>query len=363
MATDASVLARATERARSIARYSPGKPARGVESGKLSSNEAPFGASPRARAAVASCTDMLHRYPAADQLLAAIAAHERCDVSEVVITAGSDEFCYLIAALLLDAGDTVVVGDPCYAIDALVTRLQGGRLLEVPLIDGLHDLDAMAQAAQSARLLWLPNPHNPTGRAVDVRDLERFLDAVPPRCLVVLDEAYRDFMDADVAPDTRALRAAHDNLVVQRTLSKSHALAGLRAGYALGPPALIAALDAIRPPFNLNLAAQVAAQAALADDAWRVFTVTMVVRERERLLRFCERRGLRHHPSQANFVTIRLGDDVEHVIEALADRGLAVRDGATLGIPGWIRVSIGPPPQMALLRRVLDEAVQPRRDA
>jgi len=350
-----SVVASATERANAVARYSPGATVAGPEVGKLSSNEAPFGASPRVRAALAGCADMLHRYPSNTELVHAIAARERCEPAEVVLTSGSDEFCYLIAALLIDHSDTVVVGDPCYAIDALVTRLQRGRLVTVPLVDGLHDLGAMAHAARRARLVWLANPHNPTGRAVDARELARFVDEIPPSCLVVLDEAYRDFMDAPAMPDVRALRAAHENLIVQRTLSKSYALAGLRAGYALGHPAMIAALDAIRPPFNLNLAAQVATAAAIADEAWRAFTVTMVVRERERLLRFCRARGLRHHPSQANFVTIHLGEHTQAVIDALADRAIAVRDGATLGIPGWVRVSIGPPAQMASVRAVLGQ--------
>jgi histidinol-phosphate aminotransferase len=350
-----TILERALERTKPLPRYSPGKAASGTDAGKLSSNEAAFGPSPKARAAVRGSADMIHLYPTRRELTEAVAHREGRDVAEIVLTNGSDELCYLIAALLIDPGDRVVTGNPCYAIDALASLLHKGVLVGIPLSDGAHDLTAMADAAQDARLVWLPNPHNPTGTAVQPGDFVEFLDRIPPTCLIVLDEAYRDFMDAGLEPDVDVLQARHENLIVQRTFSKGYALAGLRVGYALAHTELALALNTIRPPFNLSVAAHAAAVAAIKDEAWRRFGVTMIARERQKLVACLQELDLRHYPSQANFVTVELGDQVAPTIAALGVQGIAVRDGVTLGIPGWVRISIGAPAQMALLRRVFSE--------
>lgn len=346
-----TVPAIAAERTATVHRYRGGREAT-RPAGKLSSNESPLGPSPGARAAIAGAAAVAHRYAGAGELRALIADREGVRPEQVVLTSGSDELCYLLATVFIPPGAPVVLSDPCYRIDELVTRIHGGAAVFVALRDGAHDLDAMAAAAQDAAVVWLPSPHNPTGLAVDAAALERFLAAVPSECLVVLDEAYRHYVDADRRPDARALVAEHPNIVVQRTFSKAYALAGLRIGYGIGDPEVIAALDAIRPPFNINAAALAGARAALADVAWRDYTVELIVRERRRLEALLASLGLEFHPSQANFVAVRPPRPAE-LHDALADEGLVIRDGADLGHDGWVRISIGAPPQMAILRAVL----------
>jgi histidinol-phosphate aminotransferase len=341
----------AAERTASVHRYTGGREA-GRPAGKLSSNEAPLGPSPRARAAIAGAAAVAHRYAGAGELRALVAEREGVRPEQVVLTSGSDELCYLLATVFIPPGAPVVLSDPCYRIDELVTRLHHGAAVFVALREGAHDLDAMAAAAERAAVVWLPSPHNPTGLAVDPAALDRFLAAVPAACLVVLDEAYRHYVDPELRPDARVLVAAHPNLVVQRTFSKAYALAGLRIGYGIGDPEVIAALDAIRPPFNINAAALAGARAALADVAWRDYTVELVVRERRRLESLLASLEVKFHPSQANFVAVRPPRAAE-LHAALARQGLVIRDGADLGHDGWVRISIGAPPQMAVLRAVL----------
>ena len=155
---------------------------------------------------------------------------------------GSDEICYLVATVFLGTGTTAVVSDPPYQIDATVSLISGADLVRVPLVNGRHDVAAMAQAAQSAQVVWLPSPHNPTGTASTTEEVAGLLAAVPETCLVVLDEAYRDYVDPEQRIDTTSLLSQFPHLVVQRTMSKSWALAGVRLGYAVGAPDVVGAL-------------------------------------------------------------------------------------------------------------------------
>ncbi len=346
------VLEHAARRLDGLARYRPGGAATG-EAGKLSANELFLGPSARVRAAIAASADVAHRYATSEPLRDALAGAIGVAADRVVLTSGSDELCYLLAAVVIGEGDAVVLSDPSYRMDEIVTRLAGGQLRTVAVRDGGHDLEAMAAAAAGARLLWLPTPHNPTGVAVAPDALARLLDDVPESCLVVLDEAYRDFVDPGRRPDSLALLERHPNLVVQRTLSKAHGLAGLRVGYGLAHPALVATLDTIRPPFNVNAAALAAAAAALEDTAWRDYAVTLTRRERVRLEALLTELAIPFWPSQANFVTVRAGEDAPALVAALAAADVSVRDGADLGVPGCVRISIGAPATMEIVRGVL----------
>lgn len=346
--------AAAQRRLASLRTYQPGSPA-STAAGKLSSNEAPLGPAPGVRRAIAAAAEHASRYPAIEPLARALARYEGVNEDQLVVTNGSDELCYLIATLFIEPGARVVLSDPCYQIDELVSRLQQGQPVFVPLRDdGGQDLEAMASQAGDAAVLWLPTPHNPTGVAVEPDELERLLQRVPSTCLVVLDEAYRCYVDADLRPDSNRLVQEHPNLIVQRTFSKSHALAGLRLGYGIGSPELVAALNGIRPPFNVNLAAIEAARAAIESLDWRDYAVELVRRERNRLERTLTELGIAYFPSQANFVTLQTAD-LGLLQGALRSAGLVARDGADLGFPGWLRVSIGAPPEMATLRTVLRE--------
>lgn len=351
----------AASRMAAVPAYSPGA-ASADPTGKLSSNEAPFGPSPTVRRALGGIADSLNRYDGGQRALDAVARSVGVDASRVILTNGSDELCFLIATVFLAARDgVVVVSQPGYAIDATVSRIARSEIRTVPLRDGEHDLEALAAASVGAHVLWIPVPHNPTGVGVDPAAFERMLAAVPADCLVVLDEAYRGFQDEDARIDSLALLERFDNLLVQRTMSKDHGLAGLRVGFGLGRPRIIAALNAARGPFTVNAAALAATEADLENDDWRRMTVDLVRRERTRFESFLREEGIEYLPSQANFVAVRVpwGD-----ISAALDReGLRVRPGEDLGMPGWCRISMGLPAPMARLRLVLREYARERMQA
>lgn len=335
--------------------YSPGRPSPGPAAGKLSANEAPLGPSPAVQAAISAALSRVNRYPEQGRAADALAGYVGVTPDQLILTNGSDELCYLVANLFLGPGRVAVLGEPCYQIDATASLLSGARLRRVPLRpDGGHDLPAMTTACDGASVVWLPSPHNPTGVAAEPAELAHLLAEVPEDCLVVLDEAYRAFSDEKVRPDAVGLLARHPNLLVQRTLSKDWALAGLRVGYGLASPPLVAALSRARPPFSVNALALAAIEAGAASGPWRAMSVTMVQNERARLESVLRILGIEHFRSQANFVTARL--DLERLGPALAASGTVVRSGADLGIPGWARISIGWPPQMAVLRSTLYSA-------
>ena len=354
----AGVAERAAERVMSVPAYHPGRPSPGPAAGKLSSNEAPLGPSPAVRAALSASLSAVNRYPEQGRAVEALAAYAGVTADRLILTNGSDELCYLVADVLLGPGRVAVVGEPCYQIDATASLLSGAAVWRVPLRpDGGHDLGAMAKAAAGASVVWLPSPHNPTGAVCDTAELGRFLDEVPEDCLVVLDEAYRAFSDEKVRPGSLHLLARHPNLLVQRTLSKDWALAGLRVGYGLASAPLVGALSRARPPFSVNALALAAIEAGVASEAWRDMSVALVRTERARLESALGALGVEYFPSQANFVTARL--DVEALAPALAASGTVIRSGADLGIPGWARISIGWPPQMAVLRSALYSVLAP----
>lgn len=337
-----------------VAPYQPGGAVSGEPSGKLSSNESHLGPGPEVIAAIAAIAPDVSIYRTSEGLRAAIARRVGVAAEQVVVTNGSDEVCYLVGAALIDAGDRVVLSDPPYRINEIVSVLNGGELVQVPIRDGGHDLEALAAAAQGAKLLWLPTPHNPTGVALAPEDLERFLAAVPADCWVVLDEAYRAFLPPEGRPDALRMLARHPNLIVQRTLSKSAGLAGARVGFALGSPELVASLERLRAPFNVNAVALAAAEASLEHPAWGEYAVGQVRRQREDFEGFLRRLGVRFWPSQTNFVSLA-PRSVEVAVASLARRGISVRDGSDLGMPGWVRVTIGSAPRMRLVRESLIE--------
>jgi histidinol-phosphate aminotransferase len=348
-----SALAR--ERIAQLQPYRPGASIGGSGFGKLSSNESSMGASPLVAEALVQMIGSVSRYPRCEALTELLAEDAGIPADRLIVTNGSDELCSLLACLLLERGTRVVLSRPGYAIEAAVSRVQLATCVAISLRDGRHDLDAMAEAAQGAALVWLPNPHNPTGTAVGPDAIARFLDAVPADCVVVLDEAYRPFADPDLWPDVPALLERHSNLFVQRTFSKVHGLAGLRLGYGMGDAGLIAALRALRMPFSVNAAALAAGEAALRDRAWTDAVVESTVAVRTRFEAFLAMRRIEHWPSQANFVTLR-PTSAAHLHEELARVGVAVRDGSDLGIPGWVRVTIGTEGEMRLVRDAIDRA-------
>ncbi len=333
-----------------LAPYVPGRSAAEVQQVysldavvKLASNENPFGPSPLAVAAAMAAVSGVNAYPdgAATALrdrLSALYGRERANI---VVGNGSDEIILLLALAYIEPGDEAVLAAPPYAIHRRSVLTVGGTPIAVPLRHNVHDLDAMdAAMTERTRLVFVANPHNPTGTVVSRAALRAFAARVPAAALLVVDEAYHDYVDADLRFTAADFLAEFPNVVTLRTFSKAHGLAGLRAGYGVVHPAVAATLDRIRPPFGLNAVAQAAALAALDDTAHVAHTVEATRVGRARLKRVAEAHGLTVVPSQANFMLLRVGDSMA-VCEALLRRGLIVRPGENLGVPGWIRVSVG----------------------
>ncbi len=310
---------------------------------KLASNENPFGPSPRAVAAATAALAASNRYPdgASTALRARLAAVYRLAPANVIVGNGSDEIILLLALAYLRPSETAVMAAPPYAIHRSAVVIAGGVVAGVALKDHVHDLDAMATAVGGgAKLVFVANPHNPTGTHLDREALRRFAARIPAHTLLVVDEAYHDYVDDAVRHTARDLLGDYPNVVTLRTFSKAHGLAGLRAGYALAHEDVVSTLDRIRPPFDLNIAAQAAALAAL-DDVAHVRHVTRENRAgRARLMVIARRHGLAMVPSETNFVLMQVGDSAA-LTEALMARGVIVRPGENLGMPGWIRVSVG----------------------
>ena len=252
-----------------IPAYVPGRSAEAVAAQhgivdvvKLASNEAPFGPLPAARAAVADAIVGVNRYPDDRNaaLTDALAAQFEVDPSQVLVGAGSVDLCRLAFAATIDPDDEVVFAWPSFEMYPILAQQVGAVAVRVPLRDHTHDLDAMADAVgDRTRLVFVCNPNNPTGTAVDRAAMTRFLERVPSDCLVVLDEAYREFVTSADFPDGLDLLAAHDNVAVLRTFSKAYGLAALRVGYAIAHPEVIGVLRKVAMPFRVNGLAQVAA--------------------------------------------------------------------------------------------------------
>jgi histidinol-phosphate aminotransferase len=323
---------------------------------KLASNENPFGPSPRAVEAAAAALGGVHRYPdgASRDLRAALARHHGLERENVIMGNGSDEVITLLALAYLDEGSEAVLAVPPYSVHRTAVLVGYGKIVSVPLRHYTHDLAAMAAAVtERVRLIMVANPHNPTGTAVTEDDLRRLAAVAPERVVIIVDEAYYDFVDDDLRFTARDLLDRYPNVVTVRTFSKVHGLPGLRAGYGLAHPDIVSTLDRIRPPFGLNSVAQVAALAALSDSEYLARVVAQTREGRSRLLEIARRRGLEAIPSQANFVLMRVGDSTVFT-ESLLRLGVIVRPGEDLSMPGWVRVSVGTPEELDRFDAALD---------
>ncbi len=326
-----------------------------VERGaKLSSNENPYGPSPLGIAAAVAALPGVNRYPAEPgPLRERIAVAHGVSSAHVITCAGSDEVIHLVCSVYLEPGRRMILGSPPYGIHRIAGQLSGADLMRVPLVDFVHDLPAMAAAARPGDVIAVTNPHNPTGTAVTPEALRDLLVAVPRECVVLVDEAYHEYMDDDVRVSAVSMLDLHPGLVVSRTFSKAYGLAGLRVGYGIGQPETLEPMDRVRMPANVNAVGMAAAMAALDDREHVDRSVRMTREGRDRLAAACRRLGLEHVPSQTNFMLVR---DRDGWPEALAAEGIVVRPGANLGVPDWHRVTIGTPDQMdrviAILERV-----------
>ena len=323
--------------------YKPGRrPQPGQDLARLASNETPYPPLPSVIDAVAAALADGNRYPdpAVTQLTAALAAKYDVGEDRIAVGCGSVMLVQQLVQIAADAGDEVVYAWRSFEAYPGLVKIAGARPVEVPLHGYEHDLDAMAAAiTDRTRLVILCSPNNPTGPALPEADVRRFLEQVPDDVLVVIDEAYAEFVDDPAAVDGRRLLPDHANLAVLRTFSKAYGLAGLRVGYLLaGSPEIAAALRQVQVPFSVSIPAQAAALASLAAEDELLARVADVTREREPLRKALRDLGYDVPPSQGNFVWLPLGADTMRVAQVLEDSGVLTRpfdgDGIRVTVTG-----------------------------
>ncbi len=353
--------------------YEPGRPIADVarEHGldpdsilKLASNENPLGPSPLALAAAARAVADVHLYPdgGAFDLRTRLARHLGLDPAQIIPGNGSSEVMQLLAHIFLGPGDEVVLGRHAFVLFKLLTLLNGARPVEVdmPAPNYGHDLAAM-RAAITARtkIVYLPNPNNPTGSFNPAADVLAFARALPPHVILCYDEAYAEFLPPGQTPDLRPLIAEGRKILCCRTFSKIYGLAGLRVGYGYGPRELINLLHRARPPFNVTSVAQAAAVAALDDHAHLARTVTVNSAGLRQLAVGFDALGVEHVPSAGNFILFRVGD-ARRVFAELQARGVIVRPVGVHSLPEHLRVTVGDAPHNTRFLEALAQ-VLPRR--
>jgi len=337
---------------RAIAPYQPGKPiselARemGLEESsivKLASNENPLGVSPKAMAAMQAELADIARYPDGNGFILKDAIHKKFGVShaQIVLGNGSNDVLELAARAFLAPGVSAVYAQHAFAVYPLVTQATGARGIAVPAKDYGHDLDAMRRAiAADTRLVFIANPNNPTGTWLPKAALHAFLKSVPDNVLVVLDEAYDEYLADDRKSEAIAWLAEFPNLILTRTFSKAYGLAGLRVGFALAHAEVADIVNRVRQPFNVNSMALAAAAAALDDDDFVRRSRNLNDAGMAQITAGVQALGLDYIPSYGNFVSVRVGD-AGAIYQKLLKQGVIVRPVAGYGMPEYLRVSIG----------------------
>ena len=344
----------APEYVRSIAPYQAGKPISELarEYGlqperivKLASNENPLGIPASARAAMVGAIGDLARYPDSNgfELKAALSRRYAVAPEWITLGNGSNDILELAAHALLQPGASAVYSQYSFAVYALATQETGARAIVVPARSLGHDLDAMRAAiAADTRLVFIANPNNPTGTFLAADAIAAFLATVPRDVVVVLDEAYNEYLDPSLRFDSTLWLRDHPNLVISRTFSKAYGLAGLRVGFGLAQAELTDLMNRVRQPFNVSTVAQAAAIAALDDADFLQRSYELNRRGLARLQSAFAQMGFEFVPSHGNFVLVRVGD-ADAVFEGLLRAGIIVRPVVNYGLPQWLRVTVGLP--------------------
>jgi len=348
------------EHIRNLGGYTPGKSPRQarIESSvaciKMASNENPFGPSPLAVQAMQAALPECNFYPDNDaaDLRQQLAARHGVQPEQVLVTAGSTSLLGIISRTLLSAGLNAVTSQLSFIVYPLATRAAGGQIVEVPMRNHGFDLDAVTAAVdRNTRIVYLSNPNNPTGTLISASDMDRFFEKLPDHVIVVLDEAYSDF--AQHFARLRRVEYSHSldyvrqgrKVVVLRTFSKAHGLAGLRVGYGIGPAELMSYFARMRTTFSVSSVAQAAALAALGDEAHTSRSLENNADQADWLMDGIRDLGYRVVPTWANFLYCEVNDDAAAVAKRLQAEGVIIRPLGPWGAPGAIRITIGTPEQ------------------
>jgi histidinol-phosphate aminotransferase len=348
------------EYVRNLTGYTPGKSLRQAQQEsrvncvKMASNENPFGPSPRAVEAMQAVLTESNFYPDNDvsELRQKLAERHNVRPEQIVPTAGSTALLGIVARTLLSPGLSAITSERSFIVYPIATQAAGGRLIQVPMREDGFDLNGVAAAVdQHTRIIYISNPNNPTGTLVPAKELDHFLDQLPEHVIVILDEAYYDF--AQSFADIRGVNYSHAldyvsqgrKVIVLRTFSKAHGLAGVRAGYGIGPVELMSYFAPMRTTFSVSTVAQAAAMAALDDEHHIQKTLNNNAEQAERLIAGLVELGYHPLPTWANFVYCELREDATAVAKRLQTEGVIVRPLAPWGAPTAIRVTIGTPEQ------------------
>ena len=341
--------------------YTPGKTTEEVkrEYGlekiiKLASNENPYGCSPTVLDAISSSIPSFAIYPdgAASELRERVAQHVKIEKDQLIFSSGLDELIQMISRAILSSGTNTVMASgtfPQYRHHAVI---ENAEVREVPLKNGSHDLTEMAERVdENTKIIWICNPNNPTGTYVNQEDLERFLERVPKHALVVLDEAYYEYVTAEDYPQTIPLLRQYENLFILRTFSKAYGLAAFRIGYGMGSASLVKQLEVARLPFNTSTLAQTAAIAALDDFQFVEKSIIHNANELEKYYRFFDQYQISYYPSQGNFIFINIpGTSPQEVFQRLLEKGWIVR-----AFPNGVRITMGTEQENEGLMELLKE--------
>lgn len=352
----------ATTAIQALQPYQPGKPIAELarEYGlqdiiKLASNENPFGFSPIVKQVLMDNLCELHRYPDGNgfELKQALAEKHQLDMRCITLGNGSNDVLELIARAFITPQQAVMYSQYAFAVYPLATQAVGGQHNVIAADNYAHDLIAMQAGLTAAtRLIFIANPNNPTGTWLNKHDLYQFLTQVPKDVLVVIDEAYVEYVTAADYPDASLWLGEFPNLIVTRTFSKAYGLAGLRVGYALSQPQIADILNRVRQPFNVNQMALLAAVAALQDQTHIQNTLAANTAGMQQLCLGFKQMGLEYIPSQANFITVKVGN-ANMVYEALLSQGVIVRPLAGYQLPAHLRITIGSTAENARLLQAL----------
>jgi histidinol-phosphate aminotransferase len=358
---------------RNLSGYTPGKSLRQAQQEshvncvKMASNENPFGPSPKAVEAMQAVLAESNFYPDNDaiELRQKLAEHHNVLPEQIVPTAGSTALLGIIARTLLSPGLNAITSERSFIVYPIATQAAGGQLIQVPMRNNGFDLNAIVAAVdQHTRIIYISNPNNPTGTLITTKELDRFLDEVPEHVIVILDEAYYDFAEYFAAGRKVDCSNALDHVnrshrvVVLRTFSKAHGLAGVRVGYGIGPAELMSYFARMRTTFSISTVAQAAALAALDDEAHVKKTLKNNAEQAERLTAGLVELGYAPIPTWANFVYCELGDDAAAVAKRLQAEGVIVRPLGPWGAPTAIRITIGTPEQNDVLLRAFKKVIE-----
>ncbi|MFK9093455.1 histidinol-phosphate transaminase [Bacillus salipaludis] len=356
------------ERVLALTPYQPGKSIEAVKKQfeldqivKLASNENPFGCSEQALSALQSYQKSLALYPDgyATHLRETLAAFLQVEEAELILGNGSDNLIQMISRALLHPNASTIMATPTFSQYKHNAVIEGAIIKEIPLVNGNHNLDAMLKAIdETTNIIWVCSPNNPTGTYIPENKLVPFLEQVPSHILVVLDEAYYEYVVAEDYYDAISLTRKYENLIVLRTFSKIYGLAALRVGYGVANSSIIKALEPAREPFNVNSLGQLAASEAIKDQN---FVESCREKNRQGLTQFyefCEHYQLEFYHTQTNFILIDFKIDGDEIFHYLQARGYIVRSGKALGFPTAVRITVGSSEQNEGVLKALREFLE-----